>query len=196
MRNCPFTIKRIQNSNIYQWTVTCMSLYGRFYGRTLYIRSQVSSWEASAFGSKNEYSSNAQQRELFTLGSQTASYFVKLNFERTAAAWSPPNRKYGCLSAAAADSLPLLRRPLSHISFVAKSHPLPESSSRMVKSGLSLVDFLHLLRSYSADFISVLKFFKPAEDRRVGIAIWSRTIPAEYMSKRSGLFSWTNWTVR
>lgn len=116
----------------------------------------------------------------------------KLSFERTAAAWSPPNKKYGCLSAAAADNRPRLRKPLSEISFVAKSHPLPESRSRIGKSGFKRVNSLHFFKSYPTVFISELKFFKPAADLKVGIAICKSVIPAEYISNRSGLLSCNN----
>jgi hypothetical protein len=126
------------------------------------------------------------------LASQVAHFLVKLNFERTAAAWSPPNRKYGCVRAAAAEIRPLLRKPLSDTSFVARSHPLPESRSRIVKSGLNRVYSLHLFKSYPTVFISKLKFFNPAVDLKFGIAICKSTIPAEYISNRSGLFSCNN----
>lgn len=85
---------------------------------------------------------------------------------------------------------------------MARSQPLPESRSSMLRSGLDRVDSLHLLKSYPNVFSSELKFFRPAGDRRLGTAICMRMMPAEYISKRSGLLScigpvdWSQMPVR
>lgn len=100
------------------------------------------------------------------------------------------------LKAAAADKRPLNCEHLLKISFVAKSQPLPESLSRIWKSDLMRVDTLHLFKSYPQVLISKLKFFKATEDLKVGIAICRNTIPAKYISNRSGLFNCKNKQVR